>query len=78
MYELLIELGTEALLLVAYSLGTLALSLIGLAAEYSSLQQLLGGDRVLAVWFAVMGVVALAFAVNLGREKLLPRVASSD
>jgi GTP cyclohydrolase III len=78
MYELLIELGTEALLLVAYSLGTLALSLIGLAAEYNSLQQFLGGDRVLAVWFAVMGVVALAFAVNLGREKLLPRVASSD
>ena len=73
MYELLVELGTEALLLVAYSLGTLALSLVGPAAEYDSLQQFLGGDRALAV----MGVVALAFAVNLGREKLLPRVASS-
>jgi hypothetical protein len=76
MYELLMELGTEALAIVTYSLGTLALSLLGLIAEYNSFQRLLGGDRLLAVWFAVMGLVALAFAVNIGREKLLSRVGT--
>ncbi len=78
MYEPLMELGTEALAVVAYAVGTLALSLLGLVAEYNSLQQLLGGDKLLAGWFAVMGVVALAFAVNLGREKLLPRITTGD
>ncbi|MFC4448723.1 hypothetical protein [Halorussus aquaticus] len=78
MYELLTELGSEALAVVAYALGTLALSLLGLFAEYNSLQQLIAGDKVLAGWFAVMGIVALAFAVNLGREKLLPQFAADD
>ncbi|NEU58831.1 hypothetical protein [Halorussus sp. MSC15.2] len=78
MYELLTELGSEVLAVVAYAFGTLALSLLGLFAEYNSLQQLLGGDKVLAGWFAVMGIVALAFAVNLGREKLLPQLAADD
>ncbi|NHN61057.1 MULTISPECIES: hypothetical protein [Halorussus] len=78
MYELLTELGTEAVGLVAYALGTLALSAVGLVAEYNSLQQLAGGDALLAGWFAVMGVVALAFAANLGRDKLVPLVASDE
>ncbi|MFC7081614.1 hypothetical protein [Halorussus caseinilyticus] len=78
MQELLAELGGELLAVVAYALGTLALSLLGLVAEYNSLQRLLGGEGLLAGWFAVMGLVALAFAVNLGREKLLPRVAADE
>ena len=77
MYELLAELGTEALAVVAYALGTVALSLFGLAAEYNSLQRLVGGETFLAGWFAVMGLVALAFAVQLGRERLLPRLAEN-
>jgi len=76
MYELLMEFGGEALAVVAYALGTLALSILGLVVEYNSIQQLAGGDSLLGVWFAVMGFVALALAANLGREKLLPRLAS--
>ena len=78
MYDLLAELGTEALAVAAYALGTLALSVLGFAAEYNSLQQLGGGDALLAVWFAVMGVVAFAFAVQLGRRKLLPRIVADS
>jgi hypothetical protein len=76
MFEPVLDLGGEALSLVVYALGTLALSALGLFAEYSSLQEFLGGDTLLAGWFAFMGVVAFAFAVNLGREKLLPRLTS--
>jgi len=78
MYELLMEFGGEALAVVAYALGTLALSIVGLVVEYNSIQQLAGGDSFLGVWFAVMGLVAIAFAVNLGREKLLPRLAEKN
>ncbi|WP_128477236.1 hypothetical protein [Halorussus pelagicus] len=78
MYDLLAELGTELLSVAAYAFGTLVLSALGLAAEYNSLQQLGGGDSLLAGWFAVMGVVAFAFAVQLGRQKLLPRLAADS
>jgi hypothetical protein len=78
MYEILAELGAEALALAAYAFGTLALSLLGLAAEYNGLQRLGSGDALLAGWFAVMGAVVLAFAVQLGREKLLPRIAADS
>ncbi|WP_135823307.1 hypothetical protein [Halorussus ruber] len=78
MYELLMEFGGEALAVVAYALGTLALSIVGLVVEYNSIQQFSGGDSLLGVWLAVMGFVALAFAVNLSREKLLPRLAEKN
>ena len=74
MLEPLMDLGAEALVVVAYALGTLALSALGLAAEYSGFQQLVGGDAFLAGWFALMGFVAFAFAAKLGSEKLVPRV----
>ena len=76
MLEPLMDLGGEALAVVAYVLATLALSLLGLAAEYNSFQQLVGGHQFLAGWFAFMGLVALAFAAKLGRERLLPRLAA--
>ena len=76
MYESLLDLGGEALSVAVYAVGTLVLSALGIFAEYSSLQQFLGGEPLLAGWFAFMGVVAFAFAANLGREKLLPLLAS--
>ena len=76
MFEPVLDLGGEALSVALYAVGTLVLSLLGIFAEYSSLQQLLGGETLLAVWFAFMGVVAFAFAANLGRQKLLPLLAS--
>lgn len=74
MYEPVLELGTEALVVAAYSLVTITLSLLGLAAEYRGLQQFLGGDQLTAVWFAFMGAIVLAFAVTLARERLVPRI----
>lgn len=75
MYDALSDVGGELLDIVAYTFGTLALSGVGLAAEYNGLQQFLGGHRFLAGWFAVMGLVVLGFAWNLGRDRLLPRLA---
>lgn len=75
MFEPLVDASVEVASVVAYAVGTLALSAIGLFAEYNGVQQLLGGQRLLAAWFAFMGVVALAFAWKLGREQLLPRLA---
>lgn len=74
MYEPVLELGVEALVVVAYSLLTIALSLLGLAAEYEGFQQFLGGDQLIAVWFAFMGAIVLAFAVNLARERVVPQL----
>ena len=74
MYEPVLDLGGEALAVAAYSLLTITLSLLGLAVEYEGLQQFLGGDLLIAAWFAFMGAIVLAFAVTLGREKLVPRL----
>lgn len=72
--EPLLDHGAEALVVVTDALGTPALSLLGLAAEYNAFQQLLGGDSLLAVWLILMGGVGLAFAAKLAREKLVPCV----
>lgn len=72
MYEPLVEFGGELLSVAAYALGTLALSLFGVAAEYNGLQQLLGGQQLLGAWYAYVGLLALVAATKLGREKLLP------
>lgn len=76
MYDPLADWGVELLALIVYAAGTVALSALGLVVEYNSLQQLLGGDHLLAAWYAYVGVVALAFAASLGRKKLLPGIAA--
>lgn len=76
MYEPLADVGVELLALVAYAVATVSLSALGVVVEYNSVQQLLGGDHLLAAWYAYVGVVALAFAVTVGRKKLLPRIAA--
>ncbi|WP_132058050.1 hypothetical protein [Halorussus amylolyticus] len=78
MNEALLDLGAELLATLLYVAGTLALSALGVAAEYNGLQQLLGGDQLLAAWYAYVGVVALAFGATLLREKVLPRLAGRD
>jgi hypothetical protein len=45
MYELLADAGAELFALVMYGLGTVVLSLVGLVAEYNSVQQYLGGHQ---------------------------------
>ncbi|WP_134668736.1 hypothetical protein [Halorussus marinus] len=74
MYGILTEIGSELLALVLYGGMTVALSALGVAAEYNGLQQLVGGDRLLAAWYAYVGLVALAFATMLARRKVRPRL----
>ena len=75
MYEPLTEFAAEVVAVVAYVAGTVALSGLGLVAEYTSFQQLQLGHTVFGVWSAVIGLVALGFAVNLARDKLFVRLA---
>ncbi|WP_158058762.1 hypothetical protein [Halorussus halophilus] len=77
MYDVLSELGAELLAVVAYAIGTVALSGLAAAAEYTSFQQLQLGNTIPGVWSAVIGLVALGFAVKLAREKLLVRITAN-
>ncbi len=53
---------------------TLVLTLVGLSAELSGLNSF-GESTALALWFGVMGAVALYGGLILvGRDRLLPRV----
>lgn len=74
MYEPLAEIGADVVSLLLYALGTVALSTLGLLAEYNSLQQFLGGDAVLGGWYAVIGFGILLFALTLARDQLIPRL----
>lgn len=76
MQESVFGASAELLNTVVYAVATLALSIVGLFVEYNSIHQFLSGQTVLAGWLAFMGLVALAFAWNLGHEKLLPELAS--
>lgn len=75
MYELLADAGAELFGLVVYGFGTVALSLVGLFAEYNSVQQYLGGHQWPAVWLGLVGLVALGLALDLAREEVLPTLA---
>ncbi|WP_115865264.1 hypothetical protein [Halorussus litoreus] len=77
MIETIVDAGAELANVVAYAVGTVVLSAVGLFAEYNGLQELGSGQQLLAVWFAFMGVVALAFAWNLATRKLLPNLTAN-
>jgi len=68
------EMLLASLELLAYLLGTGALTVAGLLAEFSSLSYLSAGNTKFALWLALMGVVALYAAFSVGTEKLLPRL----
>ena len=76
MYDSLLEAGIEIGTILLYAAGSVLLTAIGVGAEYDSLQNATAGHMTLAVWFAVMGAVAIAAGAKLGYEKLLlPRLA---
>jgi hypothetical protein len=76
MHDSLLEAGVEITTVLLYAAGSVLLAAIGVVAEYDSVQSAMDGQLTLAVWFAVMGAVALAAAVKLGYEKLLqPKLA---
>lgn len=76
MHESFLDIAAELVSLLAVSLGTLALSGIGLFVEYNSLQQFVAGDVMLGGWYAIIGIGVLMAARALGTEQLLPRIRS--
>lgn len=75
MHELLADASAELFGLVLYGFGTALLSLIGLFAEYNSVQQYLGGHQWPAIWLGLFGLVALGLALDLARQEVLPALA---
>ena len=73
---MLADAGAELFALVVYGFGTVVLSVIGLVAEYNSVQQYLGGHQWPAVWLALLGLVAFGLAVDLVRDEVLPALAA--
>jgi len=69
------EFLTPILETVLYGLGTVAFTLVGVAAELTSFDYFAAGNTTFAAWLAVVGAVALyAGVVALGAEELLPRL----
>jgi len=60
--------------LVVYALGAGALTLFGLATEYTGIQHLTGGEPILGLWFAAFGCIMLyAGTYLLGYEQVVRR-----
>ena len=72
------ELLAELIAGVAYLVLAVALTVIGLALEYASLQSMDGGELTTTVWFAALGAVFLYAGIyGVGYQKLL-RTDPSD
>ena len=65
----------EILVLFVYTVVAGALTVMGAAAEYMSLQYLGSGELVVAIWLAAMGAIMLYAGVyGIGYQKLLTTV----
>lgn len=71
MHEELFELVVHSALLALYSLITVALAATSAFVEYRSYLEITGGDMLLAGWMAAIGLVVLAFAYFVLRDKAL-------
>lgn len=71
MHEELLELAVHSALLALYSLLTVVLAAVSALVEYRSYLEITGGDMLLAGWMAAIGLVVLAFAYFVLRDKAL-------
>jgi hypothetical protein len=71
MQEELLELAVHSLLLAFYSVLTAGLTAVSALVEYRSYLTVVGGDLLLAGWMAAIGLVVLAFAYFLFRDKAM-------
>jgi hypothetical protein len=67
--------GAELLGVAMYAVGAAVMSGLGIAVEYDGLRHLVAGDTTTAVWLGLIGLVVLAIAADLTKEKLLPAVS---
>ncbi len=77
MYHGLAALLIELLALAGYASIALALALVGLFLEYSTLSMALSGELLLALWVGSFGAVALWAATLVCSRKLLPLLRPS-
>jgi hypothetical protein len=68
----LVELLPEALELLVFGLGTVALSVVGAVLERFAFETVAGGQLALGAWEALMGVMAIYFAYLLLTDKCWP------
>lgn len=74
-HEVLYETAGEVAATALVALGAGVVTLAGLLAEESSIQALLGGHAITALWYAYMGAIALYVGVYLlGYREVRPRV----
>lgn len=71
MHEEFVELAIHSLLFAFYGVLTAGLTAVSAFVEYRSYLTVTGGDLLLAGWMAAMGIVALAFAYSLFRDKAM-------
>ncbi|MCH7660798.1 MAG: hypothetical protein IH933_09545 [Euryarchaeota archaeon] len=71
MQEELLELTIHSVLLVFYSVLTAGLTAVSALVEYRSYTIVTGGDMLLAGWMALIGLLVLAFAYFVLRDKAM-------
>ena len=74
MEELLAEVVVETATLVGYAALAAVLSVLGLLAEQAGLETYGTGDVQMALWFGFVGLLLLAGAGLLVRDRLAPRL----
>jgi hypothetical protein len=74
MHSAVPELGTELLSFAFYSLLTSVLAYGGVRSELSALQQFGAGELEIAVWYLILGGVALYAMATILNERLWPTV----
>ncbi|MXR51883.1 hypothetical protein GRX03_09730 [Halovenus sp. WSH3] len=67
LFEALVELS----MMVLYGVATTVLAGLGTLFEYRSYRFLNSGETAMALWIGALGVVVLALAYRVGRDKLV-------
>lgn len=76
MYEVLAELATDFLPVVAYGVASALITALGFLTERAGLHHLALGDQTLGIWMAGMGVVFLyAGLYMLGYRSFLSEIS---
>lgn len=68
----IVDLAVQVAILVLYAILAAGLGAIGLYVEYQSVLYATAGDLQMGAWTAVFGLIALAFALLLFRDRVVP------
>lgn len=76
MRDVLADSAAELLAVLAYAVASVVLAGAGVFVETAGIRDLLGGETMLGAWLAFVGLLALAAAAHLARDKVLSRAAA--